>query len=84
MKIVVNKSYGGFGYGVSIACDEIIRKVGGLRTSEELISFVEENPTKCGDLRVIEIPDNHTDVDIDEYDGLETVIYVVDGKIHRA
>ena len=28
------------------------------------------------------IPDNATDWDIEDYDGNETLIYVVDGKIH--
>jgi hypothetical protein len=34
-----------------------------------------------GDLVVVEIPDNATDWNIEEYDGLETVIYVLNGRI---
>ena len=30
---------------------------------------------------VIELPDNATDFDIQDYDGIETIVFVVDGKI---
>lgn len=33
-------------------------------------------------LIVVEIPDESTDYYIEDYDGVESVIYVVDGKIH--
>lgn len=35
-------------------------------------------------LKVVEIPDTCTDYEINDYDGLETIIYVVDGKIYHA
>lgn len=35
-------------------------------------------------LKIVEIPDNCTDYEINEYDGIETITYVVDGKIHHA
>ena len=38
----------------------------------------------CAKLRVVEVPDTCTDYEIDEYDGIERVIYVVDGKIYHA
>lgn len=57
------------------------------RSSPELVRLVEldskEMSGDLADLKVIEIPDNATDYDLDEYDGVETLIYVVDGKIHR-
>ena len=86
MKIVKNADFGGFGYGVAKKFNEWIRDFAaeGKRTDPELVAFVEEHPAECGDLVVVEIPDTATDWQIDEYDGLETVIYVVDGKIHRA
>ena len=52
------------------------------RTNSELIQFVEDWPTLCGDLKVVIIPDSATDWEINEYDGLESVIYVEDGKIY--
>ena len=35
-------------------------------------------------LKVIESPDNATDWDIEEYDGIERIVYVVDGKLNYA
>jgi hypothetical protein len=82
MKIVLNKDYGGFGYGVAKKYDDIINHCE--RTDAELIEFVETHPDECGDLKVVEISDEATDWEIDEYDGLESVTYVVDGKIYHA
>lgn len=35
-------------------------------------------------LKVIEVPDTCTDYEINEYDGIETITYVVDGKLYHA
>ncbi len=83
MKIVLNKDYGGFGYGVAPEYEDFVRGCGD-RTNPELVDFVESHPDECGDLEVVEIPDTATDWEIDEYDGWETVTYVVDGKLHHA
>ena len=83
MKIVLNKDYGGFGYGVAPEYEEFVRNCDD-RTDPELVAFVESHPDKCGDLAVVEISDEATDWEVDEYDGWESVIYVVDGKIHHA
>lgn len=82
MKMVLNKDYGGFGYGVDEKYDDIINRCE--RTDAELIEFVETHPDECGDLAVVEIPDEATDWELDEYDGWESVTYVVDGKIYHA
>lgn len=88
MKIVVNKCYGGFGLsdwameqlGINVYYDID-------RTDSRLIELVENFPEKVdnfySNLIVVSIPDTSTDWEIDEYDGLETVIYVLDGKIRR-
>ena len=81
MKIVVNGAFGGYGFGVDKELKTLINKYENDRTNPELVACVENNPNRCGDLEITEIPDNATDWDINEYDGLETVIYVVDGKI---
>lgn len=85
MKLVINTEYGGFSipepfckkYGLS-PYDHITRN------DERLVNFVGEDGYEIwlGFLEVVEIPDNATDYFIDEYDGLERVIYVVDGKLH--
>lgn len=85
MKIVKNADFGGFGYGVAKAHQQWVREFADeeKRTDPEIVAFVEEHPTECGDLVVVEIPDTATDWQVDDYDGLETILYVVDGKIHR-
>lgn len=89
MKIVVNREFGGFSlpetfckeYGFS-AYDDIDR------TDARLVRFIENNGGEvevfCGTLEVAEIPDKSTDWELNDYDGMESIIYVVDGKIHWA
>ena len=81
MKIVINKNYGGFGYGCKGNCEAIAYMFEDERNAPELIEMVETYPELCGDLCVVEIPDTATDWQINKYDGLESVIYVVNGKI---
>lgn len=85
MKYVINKAWGGFHLPTEY-CDlcECGRYDYGEeeRTDPTLIKIVEEgcdNP----DLMVVEIPDNATDWELQEYDGWESIICVVDGKIRH-
>lgn len=82
MKIVINANFGGYGCDVSEQYVDLVDRYEGDRTNLELVDFVENHPNDCGDLAVMTIPDNATDWDIEDYDGNETLIYVVDGKIH--
>ena len=82
MKIVINADFGGYGCDVSEQYTDLVDRYEGDRTNPELVDFVENHPNDCGDLAVMTIPDNATDWDIQDYDGNETLIYVVDGKIH--
>ena len=82
MKIVVNADFGGFGYGVPKEYEGCVFAYENDRANPELVAFVENHPDDCGDLAIMTIPDNATDWGIQEYDGNETLIYVVNGKIH--
>ena len=58
-----------------------------LRCDAKLIKAVEANAEAvngpCAKLKVVEIPEEATDWEINEYDGLESITYVVDGKLHH-
>lgn len=81
MKLVINGTYGGYGYGVADEFKALVEKYGYDRTAPELVAFVEGHPDDCGDLKVVEIPDESTDYLIDQCDGAETVLYVINGII---
>lgn len=86
MKLVLNKDDCRFGYGVANEFRNFIRSFTNYenRTNSELVAFVEAHSDKCGNLVIVEIPDTATDWDINDQDGWELVIYVVDGKIYYA
>ena len=82
-KIVINAPYGGFHLGAGFV------KAYGLespytdieRDNKDLVAWVETHPNDNPNLRIVEIPDNATDYTINEYDGAEDVIMVIDGKL---
>lgn len=93
-KILINVKYGGFCAAGPL--EEYAKKNNidfrlgeNNRDDPEAIKIVEE----CGcdvccnrtysKLKIVEIPDEATDWEIDSYDGYEEVIYVLDGKIKR-
>ena len=93
MKIILNKCYGGFGISnealhLAGITDADEWEYDDLRINPEVIKAVETLGKDANDrysnLVVIEIPDTATDWEVEEYDGYETMIYIVDGKIHHA
>lgn len=91
MKMIINDCYGGFGIRMDILeklkltayseDDDIIR------SNPQLIKIIEAGEDISGDhakLKVVEFPDESTDWYLDEDDGWESVIYVLDGKLHWA
>lgn len=89
MKLVLNREYGGFSLPEEFCTQYNMKEFEDIdRTDDRLINFVENHgghvKVFCGELVITEIPDESTDYCIDEYDGLESVIYVLDGKIHWA
>lgn len=91
MKMVLNKQYGGF--SLSKFAVSVLGVLGPHspidRSDENLISLIESEGSDVvsgsfAKLVIVDIPDNCTDHEIVDYDGMESVIYVVDGKIHHA
>ena len=94
MTFVLNKCYGGFGLS-DFACEHL-----GLEAEwdydyrdnlmvDALASLITEfGSEKCsGDfarLQVVTIPDEATDFEVNEYDGIEELTYVINGKLHHA
>lgn len=85
MKIVLNKAYGGFDVPEEFSdfCEEFnYIPDEDVRTDPALIRMVSRGCSNP-DLRVVEVPDEATDWEVDEYDGWESIIYVMDGKLCR-
>lgn len=95
MKIAINVRYGGFdvpGILVKRMMDQYGLPVydvrhgldNRVRTDFRLIEYIEKHGgdvSPCTRLEVVDIPDEATDFRIEEYDGAETVICVIDGKL---
>ena len=90
MKFVLNKRFG----GASLS-DWAVKQLN-LNShyeadygSPEMIDLIERYGSKKVSgrgalLKVVEIPDDATDWEFNDYDGIESVTYVVDGKIYHA
>lgn len=90
MKFVLNKCFGGPSISDWAKKELNLNSNYGVEwDSPELINLIEQYGSEkvsgsCAKLKVVEIPDNATDWEFDEYDGIESIIYVVDGKIYHA
>lgn len=85
MYVVYNAPYGGWCIPAEVAEKLNVSQYAEtkeVRTSPVLIKWVREHPG--GDLALVRIPDAATDWVVWEYDGAETVFYVLDGKIRAA
>ena len=90
LELVINACYGGFGLseeackmiGLDNRFDEIDRD--DYRLVKAVHTLGKKANGFCADLKIVEIPLEATDYFINEYDGAESVIYVVDGKLHFA
>ena len=89
MKIVVNGAFGGFHYPEKFCQLYNVDRYDWMDNTEDdayrfdntLINWIEENPQDSETLEIIDIPDNATDWQVHEYDGLESIICVINGKI---
>lgn len=83
MKFIINAAYGGY-----CVPQQVWQILGcgpyddwaNVRTDPYFVEWVETHRGQT-DLRVVEIPNEATDWELNEYDGLESIIAVVDGKI---
>lgn len=87
MKIVINDCFGGFGFSDEFSAAYPDAVCLG-RTNEKLIAALEEfglneASSKYAELIIADIPDTATDYMILEYDGSETLYYVINGKIYE-
>ena len=92
MLIVLNKCYGGF--GLSKQAVEALGLEDGYygdvgRDDPTLIALIQEHGSewvsgRCAKLRIVEIPEKATDWEMNEYDGIESITYVVGGKLYHA
>ena len=85
MEIVINGTYGGFSIPDELLNQQLYKElepdsIYPDRVHPLLIDWVKAHPG--GELKVVTIPPEATDYDILEYDGLETVVYVVDGQLN--
>ena len=94
MTFVLNKCYGGFSLSDFAAKklgleDEWDFDCGDELMVDALASLIVEFGSEkcsgdCANLQVVEIPDDCTDYEVDEYDGFECITYVVGGKLYHA
>ena len=88
MTIILNRCWGGF-HLPKLFCDTF-----GYdpyddidRTDHDLVTFIkacgDEYEEGCARLVAVEVPDECTDWELNDYDGMESITYVVDGKLHH-
>ena len=81
MKVVISRSYSGF--SPSGKYWELMYDCYNDRSNPTLVEKVEKHPEEFKGLQIAYIPEEATDYTIVDFDGLEVVFYVIDGKICR-
>ena len=92
MVFVLNKCYGGFSLSPfameRLGVSDPYADLGSLQIDALAALITEFGSEKCSGssakLEVVEVPDTITDWIVQEYDGIEVLIYVLDGKIYQA
>jgi len=92
MEIVINRCFGGFSLSKS-ACERLgtddpySYDEKEFRSSSRLVECVRAlGDFANGDyaeLEIVEIPSDVTDWEINDYDGAESITYVLNGKLHH-
>jgi len=86
MKFALNKAWGGFRLSKEFCAlyPEFDTYSDIDRQDPRLIQFLEEHDGKMGDVVLVTLKGVPTDYMLNDYDGRETIIYVVDGKLNFA
>ena len=88
MKLVINPSYGGFDINEKWKAENCRKNCKeDCRKCAKLIHAIEDRENVNGNysrLAVVDFPDEATDYEILDYDGSESLLYVLDGKIRYA
>ena len=88
MKLVINADYGGFGINEKWEAENCEKDCNrDCRECAKLIRAIEEKENvndSFSKLAVVEFPDEATDYELLEYDGIESLLYVLGGKIRYA
>lgn len=87
MKIIINRCFGGAGLNkVAAGKYNHGEEYWFDREDASLIAAIESGENINSDfskLEVVSIPDEVTDYEINEYDGMESIICVIDGKLYH-
>jgi hypothetical protein len=89
MIMVLNKDWGGFHLPKEFCDQHGFHRYDDIERDDfRLVEFIQAHGGEYkGDgviLCAVKIPDEATDWEMDEYDGFESITYVVGGKIHHA
>lgn len=89
MTIIINACYGGFHIPEALCESEGLERYDDIdRTDSRLVEFVQSHGGEfeegCACLVAVEIPEDCTDWELTEYDGYESITYVVGGKLFHA
>lgn len=92
MEIVVNRCFGGFSLSKK-ACERLgtddpySYDEKELRSSSRLVECVralgDSASGRCAKLKIVAIPSDVTDWEINDYDGAESITYVLNGKLYH-
>lgn len=88
MKFVLNRCFGGPSLSRWAANQLHTDTYNFDRDDPKLIALIEKyGSEKCNGnyaaLQIVEIPDNATDYELDDYDGFESITYVVNGRLYH-
>lgn len=88
MLMVLNKCWGGFHIPAPLCEATDLSSYEDIdRTDSRLVEFVQgqggDYREGCSRLVVVEVPEDATDWELNEYDGFESITYVVGGKLYH-